>query len=140
MSRHQSQLGVDGLDVAHARTFRPAHGLTSWLLYHLVAERPFHVGALVAANWIAITELQIGHLITLSDLGLRFLQRERSDVIYVQALRHGDFVVTHLGLIGHAAYPARDVLNDGAKRADETLPAVTGGRDDAQTEQSMFGG
>jgi hypothetical protein len=55
----------------------------------------------LAANWIAVAELQIGHLITPSDLGLRFLQRERSDVVFGQASRHGDFVVAYLGLIGH---------------------------------------
>src|ERR1700757_661899 len=45
--------------------FRSARGLTCWFLYHLVAVRPLHVEVLVAANWTAITELQIGHLITL---------------------------------------------------------------------------
>src|ERR1700757_4328692 len=49
--------------------FRSARGLTCWFLYHLVAVRTLHVEVLVAANWTAITELQIGHLITLICVG-----------------------------------------------------------------------
>src|ERR1700759_2638592 len=78
-------------------------GLTSRLLDHLVAVSPLHVAA---AHGIAVAELQIRHVITFSDLGLRFLQRERSDMGYGQALRHGDFVVRPLRFFGHASYPA----------------------------------